>query len=61
MSEEGIDPQPDTPYRRRSIGTFLTEDISTKNIDFLLLLISLGVGCIDGFTFTELKVFSANQ
>lgn len=59
MSDE--DTEAGSPNRRKSFRTYWTEDISTTNVDFLLVLISLGVGCIDGFTFPELKVFAANQ
>lgn len=58
MSEEGC--LAASPARSK-LREFFREEIATVNVDFLLLLISLGVGCIDGFTFTELKVFSANQ
>lgn len=46
---------------RRSVRAFLTEDIDTTNADFLLLFVTLGVGCIDAFSFTDLKVFAANM
>lgn len=46
---------------RRSLRGRLTEDISTTNADWILLLVSLGVGVIDAFTFTDLKVFAANM
>ncbi|CCG81407.1 Putative uncharacterized protein [Taphrina deformans PYCC 5710] len=41
--------------------SFWTEDISTKNADLLLLLVSVGVGVIDAFTFPDLQVFAANM
>lgn len=47
--------------KNKSFQTYLTEDISTVNADWLLCLVSLGVGAIDGFSFPDLKVFAANM
>lgn len=44
-----------------TLRTFWSEDISTKNADWLLLLVSIGVGVIDAFTFPDLQVFAANM
>ena len=44
-----------------SLKSYLQEEISVINADYLLIFISFGTGIIDAFTFVELDVFAANM
>ncbi|BFZ54191.1 hypothetical protein PYCC9005_001224 [Savitreella phatthalungensis] len=54
-------PAPQLPGRRQRLHAYMAEDISTRNTDYLLLLVAFGTGVIDAFSFTQAKVFIANM